>query len=94
MSSDSQQDQQQKAYERAMLVLEARKEELLAKANVVGLGVGLKQVENQITNQIAIVVMVNHKRPSAELPPVEQIPSQIEGVDIDVQEVGDWEAQG
>lgn len=67
--------------------------ELLAKENVVGVGVGYQQKDGQRTNQIALVVMVRKKVPGDQLTPEDIIPEEIEGVPVDVQQVGDIQAQ-
>ena len=63
--------------------------DLLARPGVVGVGVGLRQRGGQITEQVAIVVMVRRKHPPTGLPPADLLPTEIEGVPIDVQEAGE-----
>jgi hypothetical protein len=63
-------------------------EELMKKANVVGVGVGLKQTEGQFTETLALVVLVEKKLPLEELKEEDLLPKEIEGVPIDVQETG------
>jgi hypothetical protein len=41
---------------------------------------------------LALVVMVTHKVPQSALSPEDQIPSSLEGIPIDVQEVGEISA--
>ena len=79
--------------ERARAVKEAYETELLGKPNVVGVGVGLRQIGGVIQNQVSLVVMVRHKLPSIQLAPEEVIPTELDGVPVDVQEVGDIGAQ-
>jgi hypothetical protein len=66
---------------------------LLSKANVVGVGTGFRQKGGQTTGTPAVVVMVERKVPSAQLSPQDLIPAQIEGVPVDVVEVGKLRAQ-
>jgi len=61
---------------------------LLRKRNVVGVGVGTREVGGHMTDQACLVVMVEEKVPPEELPPQDRIPSEIEGVCVDVQTVG------
>jgi hypothetical protein len=61
---------------------------LLRKRNVVGVGVGRREVGGQMTDQACLVVMVREKVRLEELAPEDRIPSQIEGVCVDVQAVG------
>ena len=75
-----------------MKVMQAHKGELLTKPNVVGVAVGFRQVDGQSTETLALVVMVDHKVPQDLLKPDQQIPMTIEGVPIDVQEVGEISA--
>ena len=66
---------------------------LLRKKNVVGVGIGYRQRGGQQTDEMALTVMVQHKQPRCELPAVDQIPEELEGVPVDVQEVGVFKAQ-
>jgi hypothetical protein len=63
--------------------------DLMARPGVVGVGVGLRQRGGQITEELAIVVMVRRKRSPADLPAPDLLPADIEGVPVDVQEAGD-----
>ena len=67
-------------------------DELMAKPHVVGVGIGMKQTGGTITNQPALVVMVDEKVSVAELADHERIPSELEGVPVDVQETGAFTA--
>ena len=77
------------AYDRVSIVKEAFKEDLLAKSNVIGVGVGLREREGELTDEIVLVVLVTKKLPMTEIEPDDLIPTEIEGVPIDVQEVGE-----
>jgi hypothetical protein len=81
-------DDRQATLEKAQAVKAAYQNELLAKPNVVGVGIGLRHKEGRRTDEVGIVVMVDHKLPIALLLPEERIPSEIEGVPVDVKEVG------
>jgi acetone carboxylase gamma subunit len=85
MSSDSSRVE----YELVKSVKEAHERELLAKQNVVGCGVGYKFVDGKRTDKLAIVVMVRKKTPEGLLELEEIIPGEIDGVPVDVQEVGE-----
>lgn len=80
------------AYERASQVKEQYSETLLGKPNVVGIGVGLREKGGEYSDEIALVVFVSKKVPSAEIDPADLIPNEIEGVPIDVQEIGEISA--
>ena len=67
--------------------------ELLSKANVVGVGTGMRQKDGKPTGEVALVVMVKKKVPPSQLAPEDVLPTQIEGVRVDVQEVGELQAQ-
>ena len=86
--SDNEGRDRQAALERAQAVRRAHEHELLAKANVVGVGVGLLQKGGIRTGAVALVVMVKQKLPQAQLAPGDVIPAEIDGVPVDVQEVG------
>lgn len=60
---------------------------LLAIPGVHAVGVGAKQVAGERTNDVAIAVFVERKRPPSELAPEERIPDEIEGVKTDVVEI-------
>jgi len=80
-------------YETFQAVKRAHEDELMRKANVVGVGVGVRQRHSALTQELAIVVFVRHKVPQDQLAPDDVIPATIEGVPVDVQEVGELKAQ-
>jgi hypothetical protein len=61
---------------------------LLRKKNVIGVGIGLRQVGGRFTDQVVLTVMVTRKEPTSQLACRDRIPSELEGVPVDVQEVG------
>ena len=63
-------------------------EDLMAKANVVGLAVGMKQTDGEVTDQLCLVVMVGEKLPEDELNEDDLIPAEIDDILTDVQEMG------
>jgi hypothetical protein len=79
-------DQEQLARVRA--VKEARKAELLRKANVVAVGIGLRSQGGELTDEVALIVSVTHKVPRNTLAAWDVIPSELDGVPVDVQEIG------
>ena len=79
---------QQDALQRARAVKKTHQSILMAKSNVVGIGVGFAQQGQHITNKIALIVLVSRKLPRSMLSKEDIIPSEIEGVPVDVQEVG------
>jgi hypothetical protein len=62
---------------------------IMAKENVVGLGVGYKETKGVKTDRLALVVMVRKKVSAEELKEGDVIPAEIEGVITDVIEVGE-----
>ncbi len=66
--------------------------ELLAKTNVVGVGVGYKESRGVMTDDLAVVVLVERKKPLAALQPEDMIPRDLDGMKTDVIEVGFLEA--
>ena len=78
---------------RAVRVKQLYEPELLAKANVLGVGVGLRQRSGTSEVEVAVVVLVRRKIPVSQLAPQDRIPPEIEGVPVDVQEVGDIAAR-
>ena len=67
-------------------------DELMAQANVVGVGIGLAKDNDEFTDELAIVVMVEKKLPIEELAEEDIIPSELEGFRVDVQETGPIQA--
>jgi hypothetical protein len=68
-------------------------QELMQKANVIGVGVGRAREGDEPTTEVAIVVMVEKKLPEDQLNHDDILPRDIEGVRVDVQEVGTLDAQ-
>ena len=56
------------AYQRAGQIKERYEAQIMAKANVVGVGVGLRSREGRLTDEVALVVMVSKKYLVADLP--------------------------
>lgn len=79
--------------EQATQVKARHEKSLLKLANVIGVGVGLKEINRQLTDQIAIVVNVTEKKPLSALAARDVVPPQLEGIPTDVQEVGQFKAQ-
>ena len=76
----------------ALRVKQTHEDELLSKANVLGVGVGLRERGGRRGEQVALVVLVRRKLPAVELAPKDVIPREIDGVPVDVQEVGEVRA--
>lgn len=79
---------------RALEVQQRYESYLLGKPHVVGVGVGYAAVGGLPTPEVALVVMVERKLPPEQVPPMDRIPSQLDGVRVDVQEMGGFEAFG
>lgn len=67
---------------------ELHTEAILAKPNVVGVGTGYKVKRGQRTDQLCVVTMVSRKMPLAGLPTEALVPKTVDGVPVDVIEVG------
>ena len=78
--------------DRIRQVKQAYESQLLRLANVVGVGIGLRLQGGVRTENPALVVMVKKKLPADLLAQSDLIPSEIEGIPVDVQEVGDVRA--
>jgi hypothetical protein len=81
-----------KELERLRAVKAVHEAELMRKANVVGVGIGLAQQDGDSTGKPAIVVSVTRKVPASQLAPGDVIPRELEGVPVDVQVVGELRA--
>jgi len=73
----------------AQLVRQKYQGMLLSKANVVGVGIGLRHTGGKRTDELGLVVMVRQKIRLEQLAPEEVIPPEIEGIAVDVKEAGD-----
>ena len=74
---------------KAQQVRQAYQDWLMSKANVVGVGIGYRQRQGERTDEIALIVMVSQKIPRAQLDAEDIIPSEIDGVPVDIKEVGE-----
>jgi hypothetical protein len=70
-----------------------KKNELLKKKNVCGIGLGHKFVDGRDSGVDALVVLVTKKRPKNKLAEEDLIPSEYGGLSTDVIEVGEITAQ-
>ena len=73
---------------KATLVQKKYTEMLLKIPHVMGVAVGLEKKNDAYTGDVCLVVLVDKKRPSDELAPQDLIPSELDGVHVDVQEIG------
>jgi hypothetical protein len=81
------------AIARVEAVKKAHETMLLQKANVVGVGVGLRRRRGELAEEVVLVVMVKQKVRRAALDPDDVLPKEIEGVPVDVQEIGEIRAE-
>lgn len=65
---------------------------LLSKKNVIGIGIGFREKDGQMTDQMALIVSVSKKLSTSEVSAADFIPIEIEGVPVDVKEVGEIRA--
>jgi hypothetical protein len=80
-------------YEHIRAVMQAHQERLMRCANVVGVAIGRRKVGGEIMDEPVLVVMVTKKLPPDKLTPEDLLPTEIDGVRVDVQEVGEIRAQ-
>ena len=64
-------------------------QDLLQKANVVGVGVGYRDKNGELTDDLALVTLVERKVPVEDLNPNDLVPRTIEATPTDVIEVGE-----
>jgi len=77
-----------KAIEAINQVKKRHEAQILAKKNVVGLGIGFKQHGGTTNDELSLVVFVSKKLPDEEVSPEDRIPLFLDGVPVVVQEVG------
>ena len=82
----AQPDESQAAYERVLKVKMASEARLMAKPDVVGVGVG------KTGDEFVLVVLVK-EMPSRRLRPDQRIPDKIEGVKVEIRQIGQPGAQ-
>jgi hypothetical protein len=70
-------------------IKEKHEASLLSKKNV---GIGFRERGGQATDQMALIVSVLRKLPASEVSADDIIPTEIEGVPVDVKEVGEIRA--
>ena len=78
--------------ERAQAVKDRHAKDLLRKANVVAVGVGLGERRGAPGDEVCIVVSVRKKMPLTELSPRDVIPNELDGVPVEVRATGDIRA--
>lgn len=79
-------------YDKVKQIKDRYTDQLMQKANVVGVGIGLAVRNGVRTDELSIVVMVRQKVSWKKLDEEDIIPKEIEGVKVDVQQVGDVHA--
>lgn len=92
MSASGEQPADDNAIEKASRVRAAYESELLGLANVIGVGVGYRHRRGQPSSEVALIVMVRKKVPQTDLAPEDIIPRSIEGVPVDIREMGELDA--
>jgi hypothetical protein len=80
---------QNKLVERATKVKRRHEAELLSHNGVTSVGVGFRKRGGKMTDTVCIVVMVKNKLSHNRLPNGDQLPTELEGIAVDVQESGD-----
>ena len=72
----------------AILVKQQNLSHLLKRQNVVGVGVGYKESQGVLTNELAVTINVTKKMPAAQLAESDKVPRDLDGVRTDVVETG------
>ncbi len=80
------------AIARAQAVKAKYERMLMQKQNVVGVGVGLQETAGRPTDTVCIVVSVRQKLAPDQVAPQDMIPSQLDGVPVDVRATGAFRA--
>jgi len=73
---------------RAVSVKQQNLAHLIKRRNVVGVGVGFKESEGVVTDELAVTINVAKKVPVAQLAESDKVPRDLEGVKTDVVETG------
>lgn len=80
-------------FEKAREVKRRFEAQLLDLENVIGVGIGLRQKGGSYTDEVALIVMVKKKMNTNEIASEDLIPEELDGVTVDVQEVGEIRAE-
>ena len=80
------------AIARAQAIKARHEKELMRKRNVVGVGIGFQERAGQRTGAVCIVVSVRKKLPPDQLAPQDVIPTELEGVPVDIKATGAFRA--
>ena len=87
------QDDLNRQVQRASQVQAKYADQLMRKLHVIGVAVGHPIQKGVRSPNVGVIVMVDHKVPPDQLAPDELIPGQLDGVRVDVQEMGTLKAQ-
>lgn len=82
------------AVERVRRIKRENENALLGKANVIGVGIGYRQRAARRTDEVALLVFVHKKVPADQLSARDLIPTEIDGIAVDVLEVGRLSSEG
>ncbi|MBL7202480.1 MAG: hypothetical protein ISS56_20285 [Anaerolineae bacterium] len=74
------------------VVKEKYEQMLMQKKNVVGVGIGFRERDGQLTDEMVLTVMVSQKQPRLTLRRRDRIPEELDGVLVDVKQVGRLQA--
>ena len=74
--------------EQVAQVKKMNQQQIMAKPNVVGVGVGYRERGRRITDELCVVALVRKKLPMSALHPADLVPKQVQNVATDVLEVG------
>ena len=74
--------------DRAISVKQQNLNHLIKRSNVVGVGVGYKESEGRLTDELAVTINVARKVPVAQLAESDLVPRDLDGVRTDVVETG------
>jgi len=73
-------------------VVRRHEADLLGYANVVGVAKGLRMRQGRPSSELCVTVYVERKIPATDLAAADILPKEIEGIPVDVAEVGKLEA--
>jgi len=77
-----------KVFEAISEVRRRREQELMAKNNVVGVGIGFKVRGGISSEELSLVILVSQKLPEEEVAPKDRVPLFLDGFPVDVEDVG------
>ncbi len=84
--------EERESLEQVRRTLKKHRDSIMGLKNVVGVGIGKKEISREKKAQLCIRVFVRKKVPRSKLDPSDCIPGELEGIPVCVEETGEIRA--